>query len=79
MLIQIQQDYENYKSIKLKVLEAAPGNVNVYEEHKKFILAFEPSWRQDENIMLLLSAITLFTPQRPNTVHTYAIRHEQVC
>ena len=58
------------------MLQAAPGNV--YQEHKNFILAFQPEWRQDPNIMLLLSAITLFTPERPNTVHTDAIRHEQV-
>ncbi|XP_042879437.1 nuclear hormone receptor family member daf-12-like isoform X3 [Penaeus japonicus] len=71
----IQQDHDRFKNIKLKVLKAAPGNV--YEEHKKFILAFQPEWRQDHNIIFLLSAITLFTPERPNIIHGDAIKHEQ--
>ncbi|XP_076042829.1 nuclear hormone receptor HR96-like [Oratosquilla oratoria] len=71
----IQQDHDRYKNIKLKVLKAAQGNV--YEEHKRFILAFNQEWRQDHNIMLLLSAIALFTPDRPNIIHSEAIRHEQ--
>lgn len=73
---QIQQDHDRFKNIKLKVLKAAPGNV--YEEHKRFILAFQPEWRQDHNIIFLLSAITLFTPERPNIIHGDAIKHERV-
>lgn len=71
----IQQDHDRFKNIKLKVLKAAPGNV--YEEHKRFILAFQPEWRQDHNIIFLLSAITLFTPERPNIIHGDAIKHER--
>nr|XP_053652729.1 uncharacterized protein LOC128702493 isoform X2 [Cherax quadricarinatus] len=71
----IQQDHDRFKNIKLKVLKAAPGNV--YEEHKRFILAFQPEWRRDHNIIFLLSAITLFSPERPNILHADAIRHEQ--
>ncbi|KAA0193420.1 HR96 [Hyalella azteca] len=76
---QIPEHRDTYKSIKLKVIKEAPGNVHVYEEHKRFILAFRPEWRHDQNIMLLLSAITLFTPSRPNVLHPKAIQHEQCC
>ncbi|XP_064465583.1 nuclear hormone receptor HR96-like [Ornithodoros turicata] len=62
-------------SIKLDILKEARGNV--YEEHKRFINAFRPEWRVDENIMLLLSAITLFTPERPNLVHRDVVMFEQ--
>lgn len=71
----IQQDHDRFKNIKLKVLKAAPGNV--YEEHKRFILAFQPEWRRDHNIIFLLSAITLFNHERPNIIHADAIKHEQ--
>ncbi|KFM75069.1 Nuclear hormone receptor HR96, partial [Stegodyphus mimosarum] len=62
-------------SIKVDILKEAKGNV--YEEHKRFINSFHPQWRTDENIMLILSGIALFTPERPNTVHKEAIRLEQ--
>ncbi|GFT77561.1 nuclear hormone receptor HR96 [Nephila pilipes] len=62
-------------SIKVDVLKEAKGNV--YEEHKRFITSFHPHWRADENIMLILSGIALFTPERPNTVHKEAIKLEQ--
>lgn len=62
-------------SIKVEVLKEAKGNV--YEEHKRFISSFDPKCRTDENIMLILSGIALFTPERPNTVHKEAIKIEQ--
>uniref|UniRef100_A0A1E1X4I4 Putative nuclear hormone receptor 48 n=1 Tax=Amblyomma aureolatum TaxID=187763 RepID=A0A1E1X4I4_9ACAR len=62
-------------SIRVDILKEARGNV--YEEHKRFINAFRPEWRLDENIMLLLSAITLFTPERPNLVHRDVVMFEQ--
>lgn len=62
-------------SIKVDILKEAKGNV--YEEHKRFINSFHPKWRTDENIMLILSGIALFTPERPNTVHKEAIKMEQ--
>lgn len=62
-------------SIKMDILKEAKGNL--YEEHKKFINSFLPSWRSDENIMLLLSAIILFTPNRPCTIHKDVIQMEQ--
>lgn len=62
-------------SIKVDVLKEAKGNL--YEEHKRFLTSFHPQWRNDENIMLILSGITLFTPERPNTIHKEAIKLEQ--
>ena len=57
------------------MLKEARGNV--YEEHQRFIQSFDPLWRSDEQIMLLLSAVTLFDASRPNVVHGDAIRLEQ--
>lgn len=71
----IQQDHSKTQDIKLKVLKAAPGNV--YEEHKRFILAFEPEWRKDPHIIFLLCAITLFSPRRHHIIHADTILHEQ--
>lgn len=71
----IQQDHSSTKDIKLKVLKAATGNV--YEEHKRFALAFDPEWKQDPHIIFLLCAITLFNPKRQHIIHADAIRHEQ--
>nr|WCS71180.1 hormone receptor-like protein 96 [Pardosa pseudoannulata] len=62
-------------SIKVDILKEAKGNV--YEEHKRFINSFHPQWRADENIMLILSGIALFTPERPNTIHKEVIKVEQ--
>ncbi|GBN69048.1 Nuclear hormone receptor HR96, partial [Araneus ventricosus] len=64
-------------SIKVDVLKEAKGNL--YEEHKRFLTSFHPQWRADENIMLILSGIALFTPERPNTVHKESIKLEQDC
>ena len=36
-------------------------------------------WKNDENILLLLSAIALFTPDRANVVHQNVIKKVQVC
>ena len=52
--------------------------VNLYEEHQRFVMSFDPQWRSDENIMLLLSAIALFTPERSNVVHKDVVKFEQV-
>ncbi|GAB6024939.1 receptor [Chamberlinius hualienensis] len=61
--------------IKFDVLREAKGNV--YEEHKRFLQSFERDWRVDENIMLILGAITLFDPNRPNLVGVDIVRKEQ--
>lgn len=64
-------------SITVDVLKLAKGNV--FEVHEQFIRTFESKWRQDENIILILSAIVLFTPTRPKTVHSDVLKLEQVC
>jgi nuclear receptor subfamily 1 group I len=58
------------------VLKSAGGNV--YEEHQRFLRSFTPLWRNDENIMLILGAITLFSPDRPNVMHKDVVKLEQV-
>lgn len=63
-------------NIKADVLKLAKGNV--YQEHEKFIRTFDQRWRMDENIILIMCAITLFTPDRPMTVHSDVIKLEQV-
>lgn len=63
-------------SIKGDVLKLA--NNNVYEEYENFIRTFDPRLRKDENIILIMSAIILFTPNRPKTVHTDVLVLEQV-
>lgn len=62
-------------NIKLGVLKEARGNL--YEEHQRFVKSFQPEWRSDENIMILLCAITLFTPERPNVIHKEVVKLEQ--
>lgn len=63
-------------NIRANVLKLAKGNV--YDEHDRFIRTFDPKWRQDENIVIIMCAIVLFTSTRPRTVHSDVIRLEQV-
>ncbi|XP_063233119.1 nuclear hormone receptor HR96 [Bacillus rossius redtenbacheri] len=62
-------------NVKVDVLKEARGNI--YEEHRRFLRTFDPKWRADENIMLILSAISLFTPERQRVVHHDVIKLEQ--
>jgi len=64
-----------HEYIKLEVLKGVKGNV--YEEHKKYVESFPATWRTSEPIMLILGAITLFNPNRPNIVHKELIKLEQ--
>lgn len=57
--------------------EASQLGVNLYEEHQRFLKSFDSQWRTDENVMLLLSAIALFTPSRANVVHKDVVKLEQ--
>lgn len=63
-------------NLRADILKLAGGPV--YEEHERFILTFEPKWRQDENIILIMCAIILFTHDRPKTIHSDVIKLEQV-
>ncbi|XP_065338117.1 nuclear hormone receptor HR96 isoform X2 [Cloeon dipterum] len=62
-------------NVRVDVLKEARGNI--YQEHQRFLQTFEAAWRNDESIMLLLGAITLFTPDRANVVHQDVIKLEQ--
>ncbi|KAF4532555.1 hypothetical protein B566_EDAN008479 [Ephemera danica] len=62
-------------NVKVDVLKEARGNI--YQEHQRFLQTFNAAWRTDESIMLLLGAITLFTPDRPHVVHQDVIKLEQ--
>lgn len=71
----IPHSQESMSNIKVDVLKEAKGNL--YAEHARFVRTFDPRWR-DENIILILSAIALFTPDRPRVVHGDVIKLEQV-
>ncbi|CAD6209831.1 GSCOCG00010834001-RA-CDS [Cotesia congregata] len=70
----IPHSQEKMSKIKVEVLKEAKGNL--YSEHARFVGTFDPRWR-DENIILILSAIALFTPDRPRVVHSDVIKLEQ--
>lgn len=46
-------------NIRADILKLCPKG-NVYDEHENFIKTFDPKLRTDENIVLILCAITLF-------------------
>ncbi|XP_011310229.1 nuclear hormone receptor HR96 [Fopius arisanus] len=73
-LWKIPHSQESKSIIKTDVLKQAKGNI--YAEHARFVKDFDPKWR-DENIILILSAIALFTPDRPRVVHNDVIKLEQ--
>lgn len=66
------------QSINLNVDILKQASNNAYDEHEKFIKTFDPRWRSDENIILIMCAIALFTPERPRVVHKEVIKLEQV-
>ncbi|XP_046435100.1 nuclear hormone receptor HR96 isoform X1 [Neodiprion fabricii] len=70
----IPHSQERMSKIKVDVLKEAKGNL--YAEHSRFVRTFDPKWR-DENIILILSAIALFTPDRPRVIHSDVIKLEQ--
>lgn len=72
----IPHNQDEMSSIKSDVLKLAKNNV--YEEYENFIRTFDARLRKDENIILIMSAIVLFTPSRPKTVHTDVLILEQV-
>jgi nuclear receptor subfamily 1 group I len=72
--LQIPHSQETF-NLNVDILKLAKGNV--YQEHERFIKTFDPKWRSDENIVLILCAITLFTPDRPRVVHQDVIKLEQ--
>ncbi|XP_035774735.1 nuclear hormone receptor HR96-like [Anopheles albimanus] len=71
----IPHSQEEMSNIRADVLKLAKGNV--YQEHERFIRTFDKKWRSDENIILIMCAITLFSPARPKTIHSDVIKLEQ--
>lgn len=71
----IPHSQEEMSNLRADVLKLAKGNV--YQEHERFIRTFDKKWRSDENIILIMCAITLFSPDRPKTVHSDVIKLEQ--
>lgn len=71
----IPHSREQWGSIRTDLLKLAKGDV--YRSHEAFIRTFEPKWRQDENAILIMSAILLFAPDRPRVVHRDVIKLEQ--
>ena len=63
-------------NVRAEVLKLAKGNV--YEEHLRFMRTFDEKWRMDENIILIMCAIVLFTPTRLRVIQSDVIRLEQV-
>lgn len=76
MLLQVPHTKENMGNIRTDLLKFAEGNI--YEEHQKFITTFDEKWRMDENIILIMCAIVLFTSARSRVIHKDVIRLEQV-
>lgn len=66
---------EQFGCIRSDVLKLAKGNI--YRTHEAFIRSFDQRWRTDENVILIMSAILLFTPDRPKVVHRDVIKLEQ--
>ncbi|ENN79145.1 hypothetical protein D910_06423 [Dendroctonus ponderosae] len=62
-------------NVNVNVLKLAKGNA--YQELERFIRTFDPKWRSDENIILILCAIVLFTPDRPRVIHEDVVKLEQ--
>lgn len=67
----------NTTNLRADILKLCPKG-NVYEEHENFIKTFDLKLRTDERIILILCAITLFSPDRASTVHRDVIKLEQV-
>lgn len=65
----------NTAHIRAEILKNAKGNI--YEEILKFVGTFDEKWRMDENIILIMCAIVLFTPTRSRVIHADVIRLEQ--
>ncbi|KAI6174761.1 hypothetical protein M3Y99_01997800 [Aphelenchoides fujianensis] len=63
-------------SLHVDVLKNTPA-VEHYEIHKQFLSSFDERWRQNENVMLILNAIVLFAPARPNLRDVPLVRQTQ--
>ena len=77
MTYNTENDYwtdANDKAImKMEVLKLGSKGKDLYAKNRSFIESFR-SLRQDKNIMMILGAITLFTPERPNVQHVDSVK-----
>ncbi|XP_026331391.1 nuclear hormone receptor HR96-like, partial [Hyposmocoma kahamanoa] len=71
----IPHSQEQFREINTDVLKLAKGNI--YHSFTHFISSFEARWRCDEHVILIMSAILLFSPDRSKVVHRDVIKLEQ--
>ncbi|XP_025018141.1 nuclear hormone receptor HR96-like [Tetranychus urticae] len=68
------QDAYTKNGLKLTIFRQA--SEKLYEAHRQFIRTFNQRWRTDHKVNLLLVAIVLFNPDRPNLLHPATVRLE---
>ncbi|KAL1137672.1 hypothetical protein AAG570_009368 [Ranatra chinensis] len=71
----IPHSVDQMSRIRVEVLKEARGNI--YEAHEAFLRSFDPRASTDINIINMLTAVTLFDPDRPNLLQRDAIRQQQ--
>ncbi|CAG2180457.1 unnamed protein product, partial [Oppiella nova] len=68
----VAMDQNNATMVKVELFKQTKGNL--YEAHKNWMHAFAEEWDSDQTILNLLTAIVLFTPERPNIMHRELIK-----
>lgn len=70
--------FDGSRELKLTVdiLRQTPEQKH-YAEHKNFLVTFDERWRRNQNVMLILNAITLFCPDIPNIKNVESVRRCQ--
>ncbi|KAI6176203.1 hypothetical protein M3Y97_00772900 [Aphelenchoides bicaudatus] len=63
-------------SLQVDILKKTPEEQH-YEIHRNFLHMFDERWRQNENVMLILNAIVLFSADRPRIQDHLAVRQTQ--
>ncbi|CAG4973294.1 unnamed protein product [Colias eurytheme] len=71
----LPHSHSRFGSIRTEVLKLAPGDI--YRSHEAFIRSFAAAHRTDEHVILIMSAILLFSPDRAKVVHRDVIKLEQ--
>lgn len=66
-------DANDQAVLKMEVLKLGSKGVDLYDKNKALIDSFR-SFRRDKNVMLILCAITIFTPERVNVIHTDTVK-----
>lgn len=59
--------------LKMEVLKLGSKGLDLYAKNRTFIESFR-AFRQDKNVMMILGAITLFTPERVNVIHSESVK-----